>query len=275
MSGRGVKSGEPSASKGKGGGPAVKAEGGAGVGSAGVGEGSAAARTVGFLPSAVPNERLLRLRWERARRSPLVFLRKFVFTNDQHEFEGETIKPFPVSRPQIAPMVHLWKNNRLLSILKCRQVVMTWLFSALSLWDAMFHQGRLIMLQSKRLDDAVGSAIAGDGPLGRAKFIFNHIPCGKLLCPESRDVYDRLEFPGLSSTLWAIPQGGAIIRQRTASGIFSDETAFQPESEDAYVAARPCIRGGGWYVQLTTASLADGGHTRRLHQDILGEDEAV
>lgn len=224
--------------------------------------------------------KILAIRWERARRDPLVFLRYFCWTLDQHEQDpAKVVKQFPWAKPHIQAMVRLWQANRLISIVKCRQVVMTWLFSALSLWDVLFHPGRLVMLQSKRLEDAVGSQTAGDGPLGRAKFMYDHIPARRWLAPQCKGsnspgevgTYDRLEFVGLNSSLWAIPQGGNIIRQRTASGIFSDESAFQPDSEDAYVAARPCIRGGGWFTSLTTADLADGGHAKRLHEDRLEE----
>ena len=217
---------------------------------------------------------MLQVRWERARRDPLAFLRWFCWTLDQHD-TVTPVKPFPVDKPQIEPMVRLWQDNRLLSIVKCRQVVMTWLFSALSLWDCLFHRGRLSMMQSKRLEDAIGDETSGDGPLGRAKFMLHHIPAPSLLLPEYRRERDckseRIQLRRQNSTLWAIPQGGAIIRQRTASGIFSDEAAFQPECSDAYIAARPTIRGGGWYVSLTTADLADGGHTRALHEDTLDQ----
>ena len=156
---------------------------------------------------------------------------------------------------------------------------MTWLFAILSLWDAMFHRGRLIMLQSKREDDAVGDENSGDGLLGRVKFVMNHMPFAEDLVKYNADgtlnyapKYNMVRFLGMNSTLWAIPEGAAIIRQRTASGILSDEAAFQPRAGDSYTAGRPCIRGGGWYVSLTTPDAADGGHTRRLHEDRLDEE---
>ncbi len=222
-------------------------------------------------------EMKLRARWELAMRSPEYFLQWFVWTLDQHD-PKHPIKQFPWHRPHLQTLVQLWKDNKLLSIVKCRQVVATWLFSALALWDVL-HPGKLVMLQSKREEDAIGSETTGAAHLGRAKFILSHIPGRAILCPVpkgsnepgSMGTYGKLEFAELNSGLWAIPQGGNIIRQRTASGIFSDEVAFQPEAEDAYVAARPCIRGGGWFVALTTADLADGGHTFRLHSDQLEE----
>jgi len=210
-----------------------------------------------------------------ARRDPLAFMRWFCYTCDQHDSENP-VKRFCWDLEYIQRLTRLWQANRCLSVLKARQMRCTWLFVILSLWDAMFHRGRLIMLQSKREDDAIGDANAGDGLLGRAKFIMNHLPWRKQLIMAADDgsvnyaaQHKMIRFYANNSTLWAIPQGAAIIRQRTASGILSDESAFQPESGDAYTAARPCIRGGGWYVSLTTPDMADGGHTRRLHEDRL------
>ena len=160
-------------------------------------------------------------------------------------------------------------DNPLLILCKSRQMLMTWLFCALAVWDAAFHHGRLIMLQSKREEDAIGDFTTGDGLLGRCKFILNHVPGRRLLGLEYREVFNKVIFTGHNSTLWAIPQGADIIRQRTASGILSDEAAFQDEFSDAYVAARPCIRGGGWFVALSTAN---PGFFQRLYQDTIDEE---
>ena len=205
-------------------------------------------------------------RWEWARRDPMHFLQWFVFTCDQHDQE-HPIKPFPWDRPHIGHLVRLWQHNRLLAIVKSRQMLMTWLFSALSLWDAMFHAGRLIMLQSKREEDAVGDENVGDGLLGRIKFILNHMSAVPDM-PRYEKIGNRVRFIDNNSTLWAIPQGAAIVRQRTASGIFSDEAAYQDEFADAYVAARPCIRGGGWFVALSTAN---PGFFQHLCQDTISD----
>jgi hypothetical protein len=45
--------------------------------------------------------------------------------------------------------------------------------------------------------------------------------------------------------LWAIPQGGDVLRQHTASGLFCDEGAFQPDLEATIRAAMPMLKGGG------------------------------
>jgi len=205
-------------------------------------------------------------RWEIARTDPLDFLRYFVTTCDQHDQE-HPIKPFPWERRHVQFIVRLWEHNPKLVIAKSRQMLMTWLFTALALWDAMFHSGRLIMLQSKREEDAIGDPVTGDGLLGRAKFILEHLPAPRLM-GRVKMIYNRIEFLDNNSTLWAIPQGAAIIRQRTASGVLSDECGFQDEFSDAYVAAQPCIRGGGWFVALSTAN---PGFFQHLFLDDIGE----
>jgi len=173
-------------------------------------------------------------------------------------------------RPHIIAVTRLWQDNPLLSIKKSRQMVMTWLFSTLALWDTMVHTGRLVMLQSKREADAIGDEVSGDGLLGRAKFTLNHMPGKAAVGMQQGQQYvkisNQVRFPEHNSTLWAIPQGAHIIRQRTASGVLSDESHFQDEFGDAYTAALPCIRGGGWIVSLSTANL---GVANDLHEDKL------
>lgn len=210
---------------------------------------------------------LLAVKWELARLDPLEFLRTFVWTLDQHD-KANPCKRFPADRPHIEAITRLWQANQLLSIRKSRQMMMTWLFAGLCLWDALFHTGRLIMMQSKRLEDAVGNEASGDGPLGRAKFILHHIPGLSLLgMVEDRDYRvneAKIEFTGNNSAIWALPQGGDVIRQRTASGVLIDESHFHDQFADAYSNALACARGGGWIVSLSTAGL---GAANNLHED--------
>lgn len=211
---------------------------------------------------------VLMYRWKQASEDPLAFLEHFVWTIDQHD-EERPIKPFPAHRPHIQVLVDLWRTNRLLAIVKSRQMLCTWLFVALSLWETMFHHGRLIMLQSKRLDDAVGDEVAGDGLLGRAKVILANLPRPMVATLGVQTKYDRITFRARNSALWAIPQGADIIRQRTCSGILSDEAAFQEEFEHAYTAAMPTIRGGGWFVALSSAH---PGFFQKLIEDTVDEE---
>lgn len=222
-------------------------------------------------PSGMSSEdwQTLRARWELSRRHPSYFLRWFAHTCDQHD-PLEPVKPFPWNKPHIVALTDLWMREPRLVIAKSRQMICTWLFSALYLWDTMFNEGRLNMLQSKREEDAIGDEASGDGLLGRAKFILNNIPspARELLVPKHKMKANRLVFPLQNSTLWAIPQGADIIRQRTASGILSDEAGFQPEFADAFMAATPCVKGGGRFTILSTAN---PGYFEWLYRDMLDD----
>lgn len=235
-----------------------------------------------------PQELLyLQASWEQGRRDPWVFLTRFVYTHQQHGAESH-VRLFPNDRPHLYACTQLWLGNRMTAWVKSRQMIMTWLFVSLSVWDFLMHPGRLIVLQSKKLEDAVGDETAGDGLLGRAKFIINHIPGRELLLPRMIPALgskptdaERFRSPTTGSVLWAIAQGGQQIRQKTISGLLSDEAAFQEEFEDAYTASIPTMRPSGdqandndpatraWCVALSTAH---PGFHDKLVNDQVGED---
>ncbi len=219
--------------------------------------------------ATMPRTMQLRLmaRWELARRDPMYFFRYFAFTN-KPEGRLNVVTPFPADRPHIMHLTRLWQENPLLAICKSRQMIVTWWASGLLVWDGLFHDNRLLMAQAKRQDDAIGDEHTGDGLLGRAKFMLRHIPLARALGVEADIRSDMIVFPRRHSTIWAIPQGAAIIRQRTASGIVSDEAAFQEEFEDAVTASLPAVRSGGWFLAISTADLTDGGFFHRLVADL-------
>jgi len=212
----------------------------------------------------------LRARWELALRDPHRFQEWFLWTLDTHGNE-KSIRPFPHDRPHVHAMTDLWLHNQLISIRKSRQMLMTWWGAATCLWDVL-HPGKLIVQQSKKQEDAVGNEWVGDGPLGRTKFMLAHIPGKSVIgLVEGRDYVKRethIDFKQLGSAVVAIPEGGSQIRQKTASGIFSDESNFQPEFGDSYAAAIPCIRGGAWFLSISTAEL---GAAHDLHNDQMAD----
>ena len=71
--------------------------------------------------------------------------------------------------------------------------------------------------------------------------------------------YGHIYFPN-GSHVWAIAEGGSIVRSNTPSVVFSDEAAYQNEFDDAYTAALPAISGGGPEGVGTLLSQAVEGH---------------
>jgi len=206
-------------------------------------------------------------RWEQARRSPHAF-HEFLVRTNRPDGRSNVVSPWPTDRPHLRLLTDCWLAHSMILLVKSRQMLATWWAATIALWECLFHRNRLVMLQSKRLDDVVGDEHTGDGLLGRAKFILHHIPCHRLLGIQCRPLTERVTFEHTHSTMWGIPQGADIIRQRTPSGLISDECAFQDEFEDAFMAMIPAIRSGGWFCGITTPDLTDGGFTQRLYHDL-------
>lgn len=203
-----------------------------------------------------------RILLELARRDPYVFLTNFCYTLDSHDSEMP-VKLFP-NRLYLKRLTELWVRYPLLVIAKSRQMLITWLFVCLYLWLAITRPGSLIFLQSKKLDDAIGDRTAGTGLLGRMIFVLERLP--EEFQVEYKLLKDKIKFPKLNSLVWAIPQGPDIIRQHTATGILSDEMAFQYRAEESYTAAIPTIENGGRFTAISTAH---PGFFQRLFLDTL------
>jgi len=189
----------------------------------------------------------------RSSRDPFYFLTKHARTLDTHDKE-HPIKHFP-EKQYIKAMVDAWLDNPVLFIMKSRQIMATWTFVGLNIWSAMFGGNELIFFQSKREEDAVGEEVAATGLLGRARFLIAHLP--PWMMPQVEGPYNKLAFPKTNSLIWAVPQGGDILRSHTASSVLSDEATSQPEFPEAYTGSRPTITGGGRFTALSSVKGRD------------------
>lgn len=182
----------------------------------------------------------------------------FVYTLDPHD-KDHPIKRLP-DKLHLKVFFETWERERLLAVEKSRKMQISWAVTAANLHLAISNKGQDIFFQSQRLEDA-------NDLVGRAEFIYDHLP--ENCRPRARKVNKpsaKLLFPELHSSITAIPKGGDIIRMHTASSVFSDEFAFQEDSEEAYTAARPTIDGGGRYTLVTTPNGLD------LFYEIVSDD---
>ena len=184
----------------------------------------------------------LALEWLKARLDPYHFLTTFCYTLDQHD-PVNPIKLIP-QKQYIKFLVRAWQKCPLLVICKSRQMLVTWTFVCLYLWDAMFKYGRRDFFQSEKEEKA-------NELIERVHFTHRFLP-GKPYKIGAKYTYCRLRFPSVDSIIKGVPQGPDVIRQETASGVLSDEMAFQFEAERAYIAAKPTIDGGGRYTAIST-----------------------
>lgn len=219
-----------------------------------------------FLAALQQEPELQAIEYERCRQSPEHWLwgngidhDGYVFTLDPHDKEKPT-KRFP-DKPYLRYLVKRWVEEPLLLIPKSRQIMASWLFTALYLWDTQFHKGRYNYFQSKKEEDA--DYLVRD----RAGFILENQP--SFLWPKGFDpkkdiTYCKINFASLRSCIHGIPEGGDQIRSKVPSGLLSDEAAFQPQFKESIEAVKPCITGGG---RVTCLSSANPGFFQDLVED--------
>lgn len=178
------------------------------------------------------------------------YLDHMVYTLDEHDATNP-IKKLPMHKKYMRELAQLFLDEQLLLVEKSRQMMVTWLMIACHLWDAQFHEGRRIFIQSKKEVDA-------NHLIDRAKIIYNNYPeyyrrvIHNLFPAREPMAYLKLEFPKQNSVLQGTAQGADVLRQYTASRIFQDEMAFQDKAEEAFIAAKPTIVGGGSFIGVST-----------------------
>lgn len=211
-----------------------------------------------YLQKVARSKELQNIEYFKCKDDPYYFLTTWARTHDVHDSKN-SIKSFP-EKEYLKLLVSTWENENLLLVPKSRQMMMSWLFTTLYLWDTQFHNSRLTFFQSKKSDDA-------DDLVKRAKFVWDNEP--KFLKRYYEDgvfkelkvnpqhggqhIQGKLIFPQINSEIRGIPEGGDIIRMHTATGILSDEIAFQPEAKAAYTAAKPTISSKGRFTGVSTA----------------------
>jgi phage FluMu gp28-like protein len=179
------------------------------------------------------------------------FVFNYCYTIDPHDFDN-AIKKIP-DKIYIKRLIDVWLVEKHMIVVKSRQMMATWVFVALNLWQAMFHKGQYVFFISRKESDA-----GLDSPLSllsRAMFIYNHLPDNmKTLCIKS-SAPPILKFVEMDSVIHGVSQDSDALRTYTASSIFNDEMAFQEKSRESYAALKPTIDGGG---RLTCVSTPNG-----------------
>lgn len=134
-----------------------------------------------------------------------------------------------------------------LIIPKSRQMTVTWLISALYLWEAMFFPSRLTFFQSKKEEDS-------DANLERVFTMYQRLPEFMQIWNPAVKTYCHLKFKRSRSHLWAIPQGANHARQYTVSGYFADEAAFLEEMDTVLAAVGPTLGEKGKFTMVSSAA---------------------
>ncbi len=193
----------------------------------------------------------------------------YVYTNDSHDKENP-VKPLMADTPVYGIIVFLYMLAcQVLAIPKSRQMRLSWFASAFCVWHTMGAKYRKTIYQTRKEDAALDMVSQGskNPAAGRMDFIIQHLPdwlkdghitsgrgnqVGKLTFSPDKVDEAGFDVPWYGSSIHAVPQGADQVRQYTISLMASDESAFQEEFEDAMIAARPAVAGGGKVLCLSS-----------------------
>jgi hypothetical protein len=227
-------------------------------------------------------------RAELARVDKWAFLKYFVCTKDEHD-ETTLAKPFP-QKAYLRVATRIIQEVPVFYLEKSRQLLISWIFAACTLHEAMFKKSRRIADQSEQQDKA-------DALIERQRHIYIHVEkLASLFQPSGEFPFakmtgarvgtdSKLEFPLTGSEIVAVPQGADVLRSFTWSWVFSDEINHQPKTEEGYSAAMPSVSGGGRWQGVGTPNGKTWGyyvregldfHTgKRLGRDIIDSNKVV
>jgi len=175
-----------------------------------------------------------------------------VFTLDQADKEAP-VKKYPAGpgfsqSEYLQYLINKIVDEHLLALVKHRRMIATWTACGICLWDAMFFEGRLNAIISKKETDS-------DDLVRRCKFIYENIPVDVLpVKPVFNYKFGNLYSDDLNSRIMGLAQGPDQLRQYTCSRIFADEIAFWPDARATFVAMKPTISGGGKIFLCSTRS---------------------
>jgi len=158
---------------------------------------------------------------------------------------GLSVIPFE-KWEHLESLAHTLRTERLVVILKARQVGVSWLLAAYALWTALYHKGAVVLMLSK------GQHEAGD-LVDKVKFIHTQLHPA-LQQPVGTDSGTEISFPTMMSTVTALPSTEHAGRSETASLVIQDEADFHEHLDTNYAAVKPTIDAGGQLIQASTAN---------------------
>lgn len=176
------------------------------------------------------------------------FIHEYVIIDDAQDQGGETgTMPFhlwPAQRGLLSDIAH----ERLLLILKARQLGISWLCCAYALWLCLFRPGRLVLIFSKGQDEA-------NEMLRRVTAMYQRLPeaLREALPAVVKQNTEAIEWAN-GSRIKSMPATKSGGRTYTASLIILDEFAFIQWARELYTALKPTIDAGGQLVLLSTAN---------------------
>ena len=146
--------------------------------------------------------------------------------------------------PHLLEMAGVLLTERLIIILKSRQIGASWLMAAYDLWWAKFHQSSNVFLYSKGEEEAWEK-------LDKCRRVEKHLPffLRHTIKPDSNSI---MKFVENGSVIRAFPATADAGIGWTASILDMDELEKHPYANQNYSNAKPTIDAGGQYIGVFT-----------------------
>jgi len=146
----------------------------------------------------------------------------------------------------IVEAIEVIESNRLVNILKSRQLGFSWLLAAYALWQAQFKEGANVLAFSQ-------GQLESTAFLRKSRTIHENLP-RHLQIPLTRDNDTVMEFGSMKSKITALPSTESAGRGETATLVIQDEADFHENLELNYAAVKPTIDDGAQLIQCSTVN---------------------
>lgn len=155
----------------------------------------------------------------------------------------------------------LFLTNRLIIILKARQIGFSWLLAVYAVWVAYTKQGANILLISKGEREAVEL-------LSKCRTIYENLPDWMKVYTISPDSATAFGFLETRSKITALPSTEAAGRGEAATLIICDELDYHEYAEKNFASTKPAIDAGGQFIAVFTTNKAEpDSFAKRLFKD--------
>jgi len=148
--------------------------------------------------------------------------------------------------PYLMELAAMLTTERLIDLMKARQLGFSWLMSAYVVWLLRFKDGSVCLELSR-------GQVEAQALLRKAKFIYKNLPKSWQI-PIDKDSGSEFSLQGMESKIIALPSTEDAGRGETASFIFQDETDFHEHLEANFLAVKPTVDQGGQIVMGSTVN---------------------
>lgn len=157
----------------------------------------------------------------------------------------------------VRDLVTVLQHERRVAIPKSRREFASWTCAGWLWFNARFHENHACFFQSE-IEDKAAFIVEH-----RCMFLENNLTFPELArkyrsIRTNKGLVGRLNYAKSGSYIWGIPQGGDAIRTYTFSILVMDESEFQSEGADAFIAALPTVEKNAQIVLLSSSNGPSG-----------------